>query len=297
MRLCTVAIGLFNHLSETKFFMPDKNAISEIVVEKLALTLSAAMFLSRLPLNILMVWLTGDTKPRSEQFSFEKSAQFFGPAAIIVALPAAIIFSISSLLELPAIIAVILTLITLIVTTGALHEDALADVADGFGGGKTREKKLEIMRDSQIGTFGGCALILSIALQIACLVELSRALPNSSFILVLIAANVASTAIMAWPWANEPPARSDGGLSTNLGMPTNNTAIIAVTIGFSISSILLWIAVGLYATAISLVVCWICMMAFTRLARNQIGGHTGDSLGATKKLSELGLLLALIVAT
>ena len=57
--------------------------------------------------------------------------------------------------------------------TGCLHEDGLSDVADGFGGGKTRERKLEIMRDSRIGAYGACALVLSVLLRWSALADLA----------------------------------------------------------------------------------------------------------------------------
>jgi adenosylcobinamide-GDP ribazoletransferase len=233
----------------------------------------------------------------SEKHEFESTAQYFGIAAIVVAIPAVAIIAIAALLGLPPAIMAILTVIALIMTTGALHEDALADVADGYGGGSTRDKKLDIMRDSQIGTYGACALILSIALQISCFIELISSLSTVDFVMVIVAANVATTSVMVWPWATQTPARNEGGLSSSHGMPSVDTAKLACAIGFSMALVLLWIAVGLYSAAISLGICWLCMMAFSRFSQDQIGGHTGDSLGATKKLSELGLLLTLIIAT
>jgi len=277
--------------------MPAKNDHLQKTIESIMLIISATMFLSRLPLNWAMVYVEKTSGQSNGKYEFENTAKYFGMAAIIVAIPGAITFSISSLLGLPPTITAILIVITLVITTGALHEDALADVADGYGGGKTREKKLKIMRDSQIGTYGACALILSIALQISCFIELISILSEVEFVLLIIAANVSATTVMVWPWATQPAARSEGGLSVNHGIPSIETAKMASIIGFSVAFVLLWIAVGLFSAAISLAVSWICMMAFSRLSQDQIGGHTGDSLGATKKLSELGFLLALIIAT
>ena len=263
----------------------------------LLLIISAAMFLSRLPLNRLLLLVEQVSGQPNGNYKFEQTAKYFGLAAVVVALPSAVVFLVLSLIGLPQTIIVVLTVITLVISTGALHEDALADVADGFGGGNTREKKLKIMRDSQIGTYGACALILLIFLQIACFIELISAHSVVEFTLIILAINVASTTAMVWPWATLPAARSEGGLSASHGMPSVEMAKMASMIGFSTAFVLLWIAVGLFPAAVSLAICWVCMMAFSSLSQNQIGGHTGDSLGATKKMSELGLLLALIIAT
>ena len=277
--------------------MPANKDILQKSMGALLQIISAAMFLSRLPLNWVLLRVEEVSNPLKDTYEFEKTAKYFGLAAIIVAIPGAVVFSVSSLIGLPPMITAVLTVITLVISTGALHEDALADVADGFGGGSTREKKLEIMRDSQIGTYGACALILSIALQIACFVELISSYSIVELSLVILAVNVAATTVMVWPWATLSATRSEGGLSASHGMPSVDTAKLASIIGFSIALVLLWITVGLFPAAVSLAICWICMLAFSRFSSNQIGGHTGDSLGATKKLSELGLLLALIIAT
>lgn len=277
--------------------MPAKNKAIEAIREILILTVSAAMFLSRLPLNSILVRLTTNIAPNDQQQTIGKSARYFGIAAFFVSLPSVAVFAIASALGLSPYISAILTLAALVLTTGALHEDALADVADGFGGGKDRDSKLAIMRDSQIGTYGACALILVLSLQIAIYAELIAIMPMAKFLAIFIAANVASTSVMIWPWANEPAARLDGGLSIKLGIPEKATAGAASLIGFFLATILLSTAVRPVAAFSSLVVCWICMLAFTHICHKQIGGHTGDSLGATKKLSEMGLLLALIIAT
>ncbi len=277
--------------------MPANNSINSLRRDYLVPTISAAMFLSRLPLNPILERLdTGDDKDEASA-TFERTAKFFGPAAIIVSLPAALTFFVAAIFGLNPTISAILAVIASVLTTGALHEDALADITDGFGGGKDREQKLKIMRDSQIGTFGACALILAIGLQIALYAELATALSTNGFLAVLLAANVASTSIMIWPWAMEPAARSDGGLSTKLGIPTQESAKQGCIIGFSMAALLLWLAAGIIAAIVSLAVCWALMLGITRISHAQIGGHTGDSLGATKKISELGLLLALIIAT
>ncbi len=188
-------------------------------------------------------------------------------------------------------------MVVFVLTTGALHEDALADVADGFGGGADKKRKIEIMRDSQIGTYGATSLILSILLYLAFLVQIISSTNLLSAGLILIAANVASTSAMVWPWANMPPARDNGGLSSSHGVPSQETATMAGIIGFSIAFVLLGISIGIIVAVLALAFCAGSVFLFSIYCRKQIGGHTGDTLGATKKISELCLLFALIIAT
>src|SRR5262249_47763659 len=86
-------------------------------------------------------------------------------AGALVGLVGAVVYVIAYRLGAPPLAAAALTLAATVVATGGLHEDGLADVADGFGGGNTRERKLEIMDDSRIGTYGTCALVLSLLVR------------------------------------------------------------------------------------------------------------------------------------
>ena len=112
-------------------------------------------------------------------------------------------------LGLPPIVAAGLAIAALAASTGALHEDGLADVADGFGGGATRERKLEIMRDSRIGAFGATALALSLILRTGALAAaLSAGLGFAAASLVLVSG--VSRAGALFPLALLDPARSEG---------------------------------------------------------------------------------------
>ncbi|MBN8881520.1 MAG: adenosylcobinamide-GDP ribazoletransferase, partial [Salana multivorans] len=97
--------------------------------------------------------------------------------------------------------------------TGCLHEDGLSDVADGFGGGKTREHKLEIMRDSRIGTYGTAALGLSLLLRWSALAGLAGPV---EVLAALIAAHCASRALLGAFMHLLPRARADGGSLTDV---------------------------------------------------------------------------------
>ena len=120
-------------------------------------------------------------------------------------------------LGLPPLVCAGLAVGALVIVTGALHEDGLADVADGFGGGATRERKLEIMRDSRIGAYGAAALALSLILRVAALSALlDHGLGAAAAGLIL--AGAASRAAALAPLALLPAARADG-LGAGAGAP------------------------------------------------------------------------------
>jgi adenosylcobinamide-GDP ribazoletransferase len=129
----------------------------------------------------------------------------------------------------PALLSACLSVTLVVMITGALHEDGLADTADGFGGGKDREQRLLIMRDSRIGTYGTVALILAFMIRVTALEAL---LNQPLFVIVSMcaAAGSFSRAMMVdLLWASRP-ARSDG-LSVYAGRPSRGTTLFAIFSG------------------------------------------------------------------
>lgn len=184
-------------------------------------------------------------------------------------------------LGLPAWGAAVLALALMTLLTGAMHEDGLADLADGFWGGFTPERRLEIMRDSQIGTYGVLALIL---VSIAKISAVSVLLETAA--LAIIAAAALSRAVMPALMYALPHARKDG-LSHSVGRPSFATAGAGVAIGAGVSLLCVGLA-GIMLVALALAVGWATGM----LAKRKIGGQTGDVLGAAQQLSEAAILLA-----
>ena len=174
---------------------------------------------------------------------------------------------------LPPVTAAILAVTTAILITGALHEDGLADVADGFGGGTSIPKKLEIMRDSRIGSYGVVALILTIGL-IASAIATQK--PTLSTLLIFATIGALSRAAIILPMVILPPARPEGlghGAKATLDWRIWTTLGLAACIAlFSMPALLI------PATLAAALTTWV--------AHRQIGGQTGDVLGATQKLSE-----------
>jgi adenosylcobinamide-GDP ribazoletransferase len=167
--------------------------------------------------------------------------------------------------------------------TGAFHEDGLADTVDGFGGGKDREAKLRIMRDSRQGSFGIVALVLSIALRAAALAAIGDPIHAG---LALIAAHAASRGALPPLMRALAPARSVG-LGATAGRPSLTVAIIAATFGGAIVLALLGPRTG----AIALLLTGGAVALAAILAQRQIGGYTGDVLGFFQQIGEIVILL------
>jgi adenosylcobinamide-GDP ribazoletransferase len=179
--------------------------------------------------------------------------------------------------------AALIALAASLALTGALHEDGLADTADGFGGGTSREEKLEIMRDSRHGSFGVVALVFSIALRAAALGTIGEPLHAA---LALIAAHAASRGALPPLMRILVPARADG-LGATAGRPSLVVAIVAVMLGAMIALAVLGPAIGAVALALSGGALALAAM----LAHRQIGGYTGDVLGFFQQIGEIVMLL------
>ena len=179
-----------------------------------------------------------------------------------------------------------LVLIVQILVTGGLHEDGLADCADGFWGGWTRQRRLEIMKDSRIGSYGVLALILALGLRWQ---GLMLALDQGwQGWLCLLAAECLSRGAMAGLMALLPRARP-GGLSARVGRPSRPTAGLALLPGLACLALAAPPVTALVAAGVTAAGLW--MLA--RLARSCIGGQTGDVLGAAQVLTATLVLTAL----
>ena len=237
----------------------------------------AHIFLTRLPLRV------EGTIPPQQVIA---AAWAYPLVGVSVALVAAAAYYLCHWLGLPPVLCALAALAASIAATGCFHEDGLADTADGFGGGWTAERKLEIMRDSRLGSYGGAALILSIAARAAAL----AAIPASDVLPALLVAHGLARALLLLPSFIVDTARLDG-MAAEGSRPKRGTAVLALAIGTGIAVLCLGLFNGLVALALALTVAWL----MTRLARAQIGGYTGDVLGAIQQLAEI-LLLCFAVA-
>jgi len=212
-----------------------------------------------------------------------RAAWAFPLAGIVVGLIAAVVYALAYKLGFAGWPAAALTVAATLLVTGCLHEDGLADTVDGFGGGDTQERKLEIMHDSRIGTYGVCALTVSIVLRVAALAAFAGPVLA---LWALIAAHGAARATLPLFMALLPSARKDG-LAHAAGKPSGEQVITASVLGILILAIGLGPAHGIAALIVLLVV--VALMAW--LAVVQIDGQTGDVLGAVEQVSEIAILL------
>jgi adenosylcobinamide-GDP ribazoletransferase len=204
-------------------------------------------------------------------------------AGIVVGLIGAAVYALAHRLGLPAWPAAALCVAATMALTGALHEDGLADTIDGFGGGETRERKLDIMRDSRIGVYGVCALAVSILIRVSALASLAD---TGLVALAVIAAHGAGRATLPVFMYFVPPARADG-LSFAAGLPSREQAAAAGVLGI----LILAVCLGFEPALVAAILLAIVVALVARLSLAQIGGQTGDVLGALEQASEILILL------
>lgn len=204
-------------------------------------------------------------------------------AGLAVAILGGIVYALATGCGLAASPATALTLAVMALATGCLHEDGLSDVADGFGGGATRDKKLDIMRDSRIGSYGAAALGFSLLIRWSALSEIGGAM---HVLCALVAAHMASRGLAGGFMHLLPPARADG-LAANAGTVSARTAAAGAILGAA--ALLVLGSGGAVVSAILLLT--FLFFAFRSLCLRQIGGHTGDTVGALQQFGEITVLL------
>jgi adenosylcobinamide-GDP ribazoletransferase len=203
-------------------------------------------------------------------------------AGLMVGLAGTLVYWLAIRLNVAPPPAAALTLATTLLLTGAMHEDGLADTADGLGG-RTREQKLEIMRDSRIGTFGACALAISLLLRWSTIADIAE---PRYVALALISAHVAARACLPAFMRLVPLARSDG-LSSGAGSPPGSSVVAALLLG----ALCLLFSFGLTGTVVALLMLALVGILLARIATKQFGGQTGDVLGAMEQIGEAAILL------
>ena len=200
-----------------------------------------------------------------------------------IGLLAGLVYWVSFDLDLSPFVSALLAVATTMLVTGCLHEDGLADTLDGFGGGATRERKLEIMRDSRVGAYGTCALVFSILFKTGAISSLGD---PSLAISALFAAHTGARATLPIFMRRVPPPGQTGYRPMRDDRPqarrqsrrcsaSSRSSSGLASAGRLSPTLLLAAAVGLLAL--------ICI--------RQIGGQTGDVLGAVEQTGEILILL------
>ncbi len=216
------------------------------------------------------------------------AAWAFPVVGLAVGALAAVALALAAGIGLPAPVAALTAVAAAVWITGALHEDALADVADGFGGGRDKAAKLAIMRDSRLGSYGALALIFSIGLRVTALTALAAADAAAT---ALIAAAAASRAVLPALMHLLPPARADG-MSRHAGRP--DAARTGWAVGIAVVAVLVVLGIDRGLPALVAAAAGAAIVGW--LARRQIGGQTGDVLGSAQQAAEVAFLLALVAA-
>jgi adenosylcobinamide-GDP ribazoletransferase len=214
-------------------------------------------------------------------------------AGAAVGLVGSLILALATVLGLPPLLRAGLATAALVAVTGALHEDGLADVADGFGGGSTRERKLEIMRDSRIGAYGAVALALALILRVGALAaSLDGPFGRAALSLILVAAISRAGALM--PLALLPAARADGAGAaagrlegSALAAAWGSALVIALGAGL--------VALGLVHALVAALMSGAAALGVVAMARRAIGGQTGDVAGAAQQCAEIAAWCGLLI--
>lgn len=217
-------------------------------------------------------------------------------AALLIALPAVAIGLAAAWLRLDPLLAGALCVAALVVTTGAFHEDGLGDSADGLFGGHTVERRLEIMKDSRIGVFAGCAIMLSLLLRATALAAILGSAGAAGLAGALLIAAMVSRVEGVRVLATLPSARAYGAAAA-VGRPTVGTALLAAALAAALAAGIGWLAVLPLLGVIGGVLLGAALVSLlARLARRLIGGQTGDIAGAAQQLSEIGVYVGLAAA-
>lgn len=243
---------------------------------------AAVIFLTRIPIGWRSDW-PADLDQRA--------LAWFPIVGALIGAAGGALYWVAQILGLPPALAGMIAVGGLLWLTGALHEDGLADMADGFGGGRDKARKLEIMKDSRIGTYGAAALLFALAAKVAALAALSE---PRTVTLALIGAHAFSRGLLPALKAALPDARADG-VSAAVGRPNAARALVAAVIGLTLGATALG-ELALPASGAPAVVAAAVLpvLLLARAARRQIGGVTGDVLGAAQQLAEIAFLLAVV---
>ncbi len=239
--------------------------------------LLAVQFLTRLPV------------PQELPFSDDlliRATRFYPLVGLIVgAIGAAVLYAAALVWPMP--VAVLLSIAATIFATGAFHEDGLADAADGLGGGLTRERALEIMRDSRIGTYGTVTLGLVLALKAAALMSLAPLDAAAALLIGHGVSRMAAVQVVQW----DDYARDKGAKFVAPTVTPEGYRVALITALVIMAAAVFWFGVPPILTGVVIAVLagWRLRVIFLR----KLGGYTGDCLGGMQQMTELGLYLGL----
>lgn len=218
------------------------------------------------------------------------SPRWYPGAGVVIGAICGVIYW-GAALVFPPLVAVLAAVAAGLIVTGGLHEDGFADACDGLGGTRPRERVLEIMRDSRIGTYG----VLGLGMMLAAKVATLAALPMVAVPFVLIAGHAVSRASVLWVMASSDYVREAGAAQAVAGqldqraMATGLVTTLAALLPLVFVLPVAAVALGLFGLAAG-------HYAMRHRYEGRLGGYTGDCLGAVQQCSELGFLLGVLAA-
>ena len=218
-----------------------------------------------------------------------RSALWFPLVGAVVGLSGALAGLAAAIVGIPLLAAAALAISVQVLITGALHEDGWADICDGLGGGRTREDKLRIMRDSRIGTYGALGLFLLLAMRLAAIQTLLPTIGGA--LAALCAAAALGRAAPAILMASLGPARTDGlGARATRVRPARavGAGLIALTI---LGTGVVTGFVPVLPAVIAATAAGFATLGIGLLCQRHLSGHTGDGLGAAALVAETSALL------
>ena len=252
-------------------------------MQQLRLFFIALQFFTRLPI------------PRWVGFQpewLQHASRYFPLVGCVVAAVAAGVYTPAALF-LPAPLAAVLSTAASIYITGAFHEDGFADTCDGLGGGMTRERALEIMKDSRVGAYGAIGIACMLGLKCTTLAMLP---PASAIAALFIAHPLSRLAATSLIWRMEY-ARAEGKAKPMAQqMRGREFAIAALTALLPAALLAISGAVSLTAIGASLLAAALAAIWLARLFQRRIGGYTGDCLGAVQQLAEVAIYLTVLAS-
>lgn len=220
--------------------------------------------------------------------TLNKAYRFLPLVGLIVGMISAAVFFMAQGVNLPKEVSIVLAMAAMILTTGALHEDGLADFADGFGAGRDKDSILRIMKDSHIGTYGVLILIVSLLLKYVLLTELPKGELIRS---IIVAQGMSRLVALLMVYRSTYVLREGAKSAHNVVKLSTKDLLIATAFGLLPLACMPWEMAVIY-----LLLAFILFAGFKRYIERKIGGYTGDTLGALIQLSEL-LFYLVVLAT
>lgn len=243
----------------------------------------ALRFFSRLP--------TGDRDHEAPELNRIALALPF--ASVLIGLLPALLVMGATWLGIPTYFAAALGVAAMLVATGAMADDAIADAADGLFGGSTVERRLEIMKDSRHGTYGVAALALYLIFRVTALGALAASNPLAAGA-VWLAATVIARSGSLWLTLELPAARS-GGASASVGRLTRRPFGIGAAFAAVIAFVLAAPFTSIFGVVLALATAAGVALGWSVVCRKLIGGQTGDLIGALHALNEIAVLTVLLI--